>query len=159
MFYNMHWFLTCLEYELALQTAEQEEKEKQQSTSQSTPNQDTLLIPSRASETLKKLDQALNNAEPSDESMNQDKTDEDEDEDEGFRFDYDNAASAFDMRTLRVILRRLRLSLDEKRWLEAQVTADCLREMVKQTKRKRMKGQRILKPINLTLFSLAHFGI
>ncbi|KAI8375942.1 timeless protein-domain-containing protein [Radiomyces spectabilis] len=45
-------------------------------------------------------------------------------------FDFDLIANIMDIRVFYLIIRRLRTSIDDKLWVDAQVTADCLRQML-----------------------------
>ncbi|KAI9268791.1 timeless protein-domain-containing protein [Sporodiniella umbellata] len=45
-------------------------------------------------------------------------------------YDFDLVANAFDLGTILFCLQRMRIGLDEKSWVEVQVTADCIRHML-----------------------------
>lgn len=91
-FYTMQWFLEYLVFE---KTAQDKRKEKEQN---DTPSEEALLLPLKMTQTA---------AKENEETSSEDKQD-------GFLFDYDLAATALDLTTCLLCLRRLRDAIDKK---------------------------------------------
>ncbi|KAF7726188.1 Topoisomerase 1-associated factor 1 [Apophysomyces ossiformis] len=115
LYFTMKWFLEYLAYEHAAYHSAKERKEKEKQTDIESSSE--LFLPPRADvRTAADTSQAI--------STDIEKTDE------PLPFDYDLVASAMDLRTFLLCLRRLRVSLEDKLWLDVQVGADCFKQML-----------------------------
>ncbi|KAG0178563.1 Topoisomerase 1-associated factor 1 [Apophysomyces sp. BC1034] len=113
LYFTMRWFLEYLAYEHAAYNNAKERKEKEKHKVIS--NSSDLFMPSRANSSTTGGEMSNPGSETCDELV---------------PFDYDLVASAMDLRTFLLCLRRLRVSLEDKLWMDVQVGADCFKQML-----------------------------
>ncbi|KAL0095074.1 timeless protein-domain-containing protein [Phycomyces blakesleeanus] len=103
-FFTMRWFLEYLCLEQAVFKAQKAEKPRPP------PDSTSIFLPNSSTSIAK---------------LNVGGT-----EDERPQFDFNLIACSMDLHTFLLCLRRLRRTLDDKLWVDVQVTADCLRQMM-----------------------------
>ncbi|CAO3597350.1 unnamed protein product [Absidia cylindrospora] len=136
-YYTQGWFLELFMYEYSATKEKQREQEKQKQEAA----KDQFILPNRSQHGLG----STNDAQPasSDESpllgemedgittITTTNQKESTTEDENMStFDYDLIANVMDLGMFWACMRRIRICIDDKQWLDVQVTADCLRLML-----------------------------
>ncbi|KAI9008813.1 timeless protein-domain-containing protein [Phycomyces nitens] len=103
-FFTMRWFLEYLCLEQAVFKAQKAEKARH------VPEQTSLFLPTASTSAA-----GISTEEPTEERP---------------QFDFNLIACSMDLHTFLLCLRRLRRTLDDKLWVDVQVTSDCLRQML-----------------------------
>ncbi|KAI8061721.1 timeless protein-domain-containing protein [Gongronella butleri] len=135
-YFTKCWFLEFITYEIHAATVayherEEERRRKAKDTlilpSRQQPAQESLILPNRANNATSRTN--ANETQSPASSPQPGQASEDQEEDR-LRFDYDLVANVIDLTVLGACMRRIRVCLDGKQWLDVQLTADCLRQML-----------------------------
>ncbi|KAI9263284.1 timeless protein-domain-containing protein [Phascolomyces articulosus] len=121
-FHTMRWFLEYFGYEKDAANRKKEEEQQKQQEKDDEFNNGELFIPSRSAIT--------NESGGSGSGLVGLLPEEGQQQEEEQRFDYDQVASAMDIRAFIVCLRRMRTAIELKHWLHAQVAADNFRQLL-----------------------------
>ncbi|ORX55590.1 timeless-domain-containing protein [Hesseltinella vesiculosa] len=122
-YFTQRWFLEFVTYEIHAARAAQHEREKERHQKES----DTLILPARPPPT--DADNS-DDTSPSADVHPAPSADIQPSVEEPLAFDYDLVANTIDLTVFGACMRRIRTCIEDKRWFDVKVAADCLRQML-----------------------------